>query len=219
METRITAHTGADGRPDNSLEFVAYALKCGVDTLEVDVRRKADGSLAIGHDEVTADAPPLSEVLRMTGTHCGMKINCDLKEPGLEPDVCRLAKTAGLSDRLILSGMVDAFCPVPGAEVYLNLEEYVPNLYLSYREIPNFELEAAEEITAVCAKAGVHTVNAYQGLVTRRFAESLAGNGIGLSVWTVNDDLELKWFLDLGVQNITTRKPALALALRGRKKP
>ena len=40
METLITAHTGADGRPDNSLEFVEYALGCGADTLEVDVRRK-----------------------------------------------------------------------------------------------------------------------------------------------------------------------------------
>lgn len=217
METLITAHTGADGRPDNSLEYVTYALGCGADALEVDVRRRPGGGLAIGHDEAGADTLPLAEVLRQTAARPGMKINCDLKEPGLEGEVCRLAEAAGLSGRLILSGTVDAFCAAPGAEVYLNLEEYVPDLYLNYREIPNFELEAAEKIAAVCAGAGIRTVNAYQGLITRRFARTLEKSGIGLSVWTVNDAWELEWFLDLGVRNITTRKAALALELRARR--
>lgn len=219
METLITAHTGADGRPDNSLEFAAYALGCGADALEVDVRRRPGGVLAIGHDEAGADAPALAEVLRMTAAHPRVRINCDLKEPGLEAEVCRLAEEAGLAGRLILSGTVDAFAPAPGAEVYLNLEEYVPNLYLSYREIPDFELEAAGRIAAVCGEAGIRTVNVYQGLVTRRFAETLAREGIGLSAWTVNDAWELKWFLGLGVRNITTRRPALALALREGREP
>lgn len=216
METLITAHTGADSRPDNSLEYVAYALACGADTLEVDVRRRPDGILAIGHDEVGMDAPELAEVFRMTAARPHVRVNCDLKEPGLEAAVCRLAGDAGLSGsgRLIFSGTVDAFQEVLGAEIYLNMEEYVPDLYLSYREIPNFELEAAERIAAVCKETGIRTVNVYQGLVTRRFAETLARAGVGLSVWTVNDAWELKWFLGLGVRNITTRRPALALRLR-----
>lgn len=214
METRITAHTGADGRPDNSLEYVAYALSCGADALEVDVRRQPGGGLAIGHDEAGADAPPLAEVFRMTAEHPQIKVNCDLKEAGLETAVCSLAEEWGLSGRLILSGTVDAFHGAPGAEVYLNLEEYVPDLYLNYREKPDFELEAAETIRSVCARAGVRTVNVYQGLVTRRFIETLAKAGIGLSVWTVNEPWELGWFLKRGVENITTRRPALALALR-----
>nr|WP_325258794.1 glycerophosphodiester phosphodiesterase [uncultured Oscillibacter sp.] len=216
MQTHITAHTGADGRPDNSLEFVSYALACGADALEVDVRRQAGGRLAIGHDEAGENAPLLAEVFRIVAGQPRIKINCDLKEPGLEEPVCLLAEEAGLlrSGRLILSGTVDAFRPVPGAEVYLNLEEYVPDLYLNYREKPNFELEAADIIRDVCVKAGIRTVNVYQGLVTRRFLETLAGAGIGLSVWTVNETWELKWFLKAGAANITTRRPALALELR-----
>ena len=219
METLITAHTGADGRPDNSLEFVSYALECGADTLEVDVRRNPGGVLAIGHDEAGTEAPLLEEVLRMAAARPCIRVNCDLKEPGLEAPVCRLAEEAGLSGRLILSGTVDAFRDAPGAEIYLNLEEYVPDLYLKYREIPDFELEAAEKIASVCKEAGVHTVNVYQGLVTRRFAETLAQDGIGLSVWTVNSPWELKWFLGLGVRNITTRTAALAQALREGREP
>lgn len=155
----------------------------------------------------------------MTAAHPSMCINCDLKEPGLEASVCRLAEEAGLGGRLILSGTVNAAASVPGAEVYLNMEEYVPDLYLKYREIPNFELEAAETIAAVCRQSGIATVNIYQGLVTRRLAETLARAGVGLSVWTVNDGWELSWFLGLGVRNITTRRPVLALELREGGKP
>lgn len=219
MKTQITAHTGAEGRPDNSLEFVSYALACGADALEVDVRRLPGGALAIGHDGVGEEAPRLAEVLRITAARPGIRINCDLKEPGLEAAVCRLAEEAGLSGRLILSGTVDAAAPALGAEVYLNMEEYVPDLYLSYREKPDFELEAAEKIIAVCEKAGIRTVNIYQGLVTRRLAETLGRAGVGLSVWTVNEAWELKWFLSLGVRNITTRRPALALCLREGREP
>ena len=50
-------------------------------------------------------------------------------------------------------------------------------------------------------------------------AECLARAGVGLSVWTVNDGWELSWFLGLGVRNITTRRPVLALELREGGKP
>lgn len=213
METLITAHTGADGKPDNSLEFVAYALESGADALEVDVRRRGE-RLAIGHDAAGADAPLLEEVFRMTAACPGVRINCDLKEPGLEEDTALLAAREGLAERLIFSGTVDAFRWIPCGEIFLNLEEYVPDLYLNYREIPNFELQAAETVCGVCGRTGIRTVNMYQGIVTRRFAELLKKEGIGISAWTVNDAWELEWFLKLGVRNITTRRARLALELR-----
>ena len=41
----ITAHSGADGTKENSLEFVAYAMQTGADALEVDVRMGENGIL------------------------------------------------------------------------------------------------------------------------------------------------------------------------------
>ena len=67
------------------------------------------------------------------------------------------------------------------AEVYLNIEEYVPDLYLNYRNIPDFELTAAEIITKVCREHGIATVNMNQVLITRRFIETLKDSGIALS--------------------------------------
>ena len=219
-KTLITAHSGADGTPDNSLDFVRYALTLPVDALEVDVRRRADGSLALGHDSTGSDAPSLRQVFDLVAAHPSVKVNCDLKEPGLERDVCQLAQQCGLAGRLIFSGTVcvDALHNLPEAsapvEVYLNLEEYVPDLYNSYRDIPDFELKAAETICGICTAHGIHAVNMNQSLVTRRFRDRLAQAGLGVSAWTVDWPDEMRWFFSRGVHNLTTRRPKAALALR-----
>jgi glycerophosphoryl diester phosphodiesterase len=217
MKTFITAHSGADGRPDNSMEYVQYAIASSADALEVDVRRAADGCLRLAHDEAALDAPALADVLARVAKHPSIKINCDLKTAGLEEAVCQLAAEAGLAGRVILTGTVDAE-KAPGlrdtAEIYLNMEEYVQDLYLGFREFPDFDLRAAEAIAGTCLKNGIKTVNVYQGIVTRRMIETLAAQGIGLSVWTVDVPQEAQWFLSRGVTNITTRTLQTALDLR-----
>ena len=52
----ITAHSGADGTKENSLEFVAYAMQTGADALEVDVRMGENGILILSHDKTDEDA-------------------------------------------------------------------------------------------------------------------------------------------------------------------
>ena len=61
MHTMITAHSGCEGRPDNSLEYVQYALHCGADALEVDVHPKDDG-FYISHDPSDGAHPDLKDV-------------------------------------------------------------------------------------------------------------------------------------------------------------
>lgn len=221
--TKITAHSGAEHTADNSLDFVRYALGLAVDALEVDVRRRADGVLALGHDAADEKSPTLQEVFALVAAHPSMCINCDLKMPGLEREVAALAQQAGLAGRLIFSGTVDAAACAADpalheqAEIYLNIEEHVPDLYVNYRNIPDFELQAAAEIVAVCKRYDVRTVNINQVLVTRRLVRTLAQEGLELSAWTVNEDSELRWFLENSMRNITTREPSLALALRDRQ--
>lgn len=83
----ITAHSGADGTKENSLEFVAYAMQTGADALEVDVRMGENGILILSHDKTDEDAVRLADVFCMMGKYPGMRINCDLKECGLEVSV------------------------------------------------------------------------------------------------------------------------------------
>ena len=47
----ITAHSGCDGTPENSLEFLRTALQSEADAVEVDVRKNGEGKLILSHDE------------------------------------------------------------------------------------------------------------------------------------------------------------------------
>ena len=122
--TKITAHSGAEHTADNSLDFVRYALGLAVDALEVDVRRRADGVLALGHDAADEQSPTLEEVFALVTAHPSMCINCDLKMPGLEQEVAALAQQAGLAvyhaDGSLVAGRGTGAAAVAGGFVDFN---------------------------------------------------------------------------------------------------
>ena len=219
--TILTAHSGADGFPDNSLAYVRHALASEADALEIDVRRGADGALRLGHDAADDAVPTLAEVFALLAAAPGKRVNCDLKERGLETEVCSLARGFGLGGRVILTGSADAdlYAASPAlretAELWVNIEEYVPGVY-ERRDwsLPPL-LAAADGILAVCARCALSTVNVNYRLAVPPFAERLAAAGVGLSVWTVNGEPDIRRFLNEGVFALTTRNLAAALRIRG----
>ena len=211
MYTMITAHSGADGTPDNSLSYLRRALSLSVDALEIDIRR-GDGGLVLSHDLPPEDAVSLDAALAMIAAHPSMKVNCDLKEPGLEDAVCTLA--APLAGRLILTGTVDPAAVRGRAEVCLNIEEHIPDFYRRYREEADFPRRAAAEIAPLCRDAGIRTINVCHWLVTRPFLDALAAEGLGVSAWTADEPEHLAWLFAAGVDNVTTRRTDLALSIR-----
>lgn len=78
--TLITAHSGADSTPENSIEFVKYALTIDADVLEIDVRMGEKNNLVISHDQAGNDAVMLQEVFETIKPVSSVRINCDLKE-------------------------------------------------------------------------------------------------------------------------------------------
>ena len=209
--TLITAHNGADGTQEGSLEYVHYALSTDADVMDIDIRRRPDGMLVFTHDVPTADLQlvPIEDVfLRVSGT--GKLVNCDLKEAGLESAVYALALKCGIEQQLIYSGTVSAaYCQETGlhrlVRIALNIEEYVPDLYARCRRDPAQMVEAAKEMSAVCRRHGIGCVNANYRLAADAFMDVLEENGMELSVWTVDDPAEAARFLRRGIENVTTR--------------
>lgn len=219
----ITAHSGADGTKENSLEFVAYAMETGADALEVDVRMGENGILILSHDKTDEDAVHLADVFRMMGKCPGMRINCDLKERGLEVAVRQLALISGLkTEQILYSGSVR---PVPvtesciwrDVEVFWNIEEYLPDIYKEQKEDLLFE-QAAYKISRACRKYGIHTVNVNEKIATEEFIRVTGENDIDLSVWTVNEEERFRDLLGQGVKNITTRNVKMACEVRSSEK-
>ncbi len=220
--TMITAHSGCDGTPDNSIAFLRYAAGTGVDCLEVDVRLNSHGTLVLAHDTEAVDPPTLQQAFGIIRSVPGLLLNCDLKKHGLEQAIWRLAKEERVSDRLIYSGDVSAAAmadePAMAAAVrwYFNLELRFPRIYTD----PSDGLGAcsaayvALELGKTMRMVHADCLNLNWKLWSTALWDALLRAKIPLSVWTPDSEAHLRFFLGQGVANITTRQADRALGLR-----
>ena len=216
MRTMITAHSGCEGRPDNSLEYVRYALTCGADALEVDVHPRGD-SFCISHDAPMGNCPSLETVFSLV-RDTGVRINCDLKEPGLEQGVLHLARSCGVEEQLLFSGTVSSEAmedPVIRQRTFWNLESALPALL--ERSDPEAAPSESEirEAARLCKAHGAAAINLHYSICTPENLSIFQEAGVAVSAWTVNDPAEAQFLLDKGLFNITTRRPLIVCALRG----
>lgn len=217
MPTMITAHSGCEGTTENSIEHIQCALRCGVDALEVDVRSDTGGALYLSHDESpqAGQCPTLQEALALI-RGSGMRINCDLKSPGIERQVLDLARSCGTAEQLILSGTVSTAAltdPEIRCRTFWNIEEALPSMRQRYLNeqypTPQELLEALEQ----CKKYEVPVVNIYYELCTPEFLAACQQAGLGVSAWTVNDEIWAQTLLDAQIFNLTTRRPLMVRTL------
>ena len=197
IRTMITAHAGAENTPANTMESVRYLAECGADAIDVDVRL-LDGRPVMTHDAPGEHCEPLADCLAELARHDGLRVNLDMKESGQTAAVAGLVRESGMSGRTILTGGVDddelATARAAGMEVWCN-DDAAPG------DAPLPERVAAR---------GLEIIN----IDHREVDDALLQNPQRLSVWTVNEEADLRRFLAAGVRNITTRKPLLALRLR-----
>ena len=206
----ITAHSGCEGTPDNSIEHIRTALSCGAEMFEIDVHEH-DGVLYLTHNRQNdyTSCPTLAQCFELAAAHPTMCINCDVKTFGLTAPVIELAKNYGMESRILFTGSVaPEELPVVNAsqsDWWLSLwcsdheAEDLENACRTYRELNNL----------------YRIINLDQNMVNDRVIRTMKETGHTLSVWTVNTEEGLRRIMSTGVAvNITTRIPKLALEIR-----
>lgn len=204
--TIITAHSGCEHTAPNSREHILSAIDSGAEMIEFDIREK-DGYFFLSHDipQLPDKCVPLDEAMSLLQPHEKMKINCDVKTENLMEEVMKTAARYGMSDRIVFTG-----APANGKlETARGLGADMWHSLFG-RETPE-EVEAA---IAECRDSGCVSLNLYFKMADEALHRRLLSAGMGLSVWTVNEEADLRRMLELGVMNITTTQPRLALRLR-----
>ncbi len=206
----ITAHSGCEKTPDNSIEHIRTAIASGAEMFEIDIN-EFDGTLYLTHDrrDDYSDVPTLAECFGMAAAHPGICINCDVKSFGLTTPVIELAKQYGMESRILFTGSVAPDeLPVlnaSSADWWLSLwrsdhePEDLENACRTYREL----------------NGGYQIINLDQNMVNDRVIRTMQETGHTLSIWTVNTEENLYRLMQTGVTaNITTRIPLAALRIR-----
>lgn len=205
----LTAHSGSDNTLENSLSFVEKMLERNIQSIEVDVRRSKKGQLYLSHDRVDSwrDAKNifmLEELFQyLADRQRQTRINCDLKEPGLEAEVKWTAKKWEVYDQVVFSGDVNPahLETWDRQKIYFNIENCLPNIY----KVDSLKKSHFDVLMYFCKKYGLKTINLQYAFCSDEWIEWCFEEDIQLSVWTVNNFEEIEQFNQKGIYNVTSR--------------
>ncbi len=204
--TVITAHSGCEGTPPNSREHILAAIASGAEMLEVDIRGR-NGYLYLSHDEGEDPSACVSfdELLDLIFPVPALRVNCDVKTDGLIEGVMKAAHARGLGGRMLFTGQCNhrgELIARLGGELWISMW-------------PSADHEADLRATAEAYPAAADPIlNVHYSMISQENYAYLRERGMDFSAWTVDDEPTLRALLGMGITNITTRKPCLAMALR-----
>ena len=222
----ITAHSGCEGTPDNSIASIETGVALGADCVEIDIRMDAQGGLWLTHDLPShfSGLTPVADAFSLI-QKSGIAVNCDLKEYGALLPVLSLAEQWGIGpEKLIFSGSVDTALLeeqpdiARRSRIFLNSEELVRDLS------KEDALDRAGQTTFLLANIGTASkrlhalgaaaLNAPYKYMPDELIAGLRERNVALSLWTLNEETPLREFMGKDLLNITTRCAAIALGIR-----
>jgi glycerophosphoryl diester phosphodiesterase len=226
--TLIIAHRGASvAERENTIAAFRAARRLGADMVELDVRRTADGALAVHHDARLEDGtalvtlaatelPPHVPLLDAALDACaGMGVNVEVKNSPLDPDfdpdrrlaaaVVELVAARGDHDRVIVSSFDPATIERARA-----LDPRVPTAWLTVG------VDAATA-AATCTAGGHRFWHPYADDLTPEAVDRAHAAGLGVNTWTVDDPDRMAELAAWGTDGICTNVPDVAVAVLRRR--
>ncbi len=235
MGPLISAHAGSCGAPNLPVaERYARAVELGVDFVELDLRRTADGVYVSHHDDLTpsgrsiprltlaelksdlgAELLTLDDLLEIVSGRAGLHV--DLKEGGYEAEIvstllarvadARFVVTTG--DVASIRAIKDRF-PAVHAGLTLGTDMKNAQAWVMLTERLG-ELFPGPRLR----RSHADFVAAYKQLASIRLLSYCAHRRMAAWVWTVDEEVEITRFMaDPRVTTLITNRPDIALRWR-----
>ena len=232
--TLVIGHKGAAGlAPENSLAAFRAARDVGADGVELDVRRTADGALAVHHDAALADGRRLLD-LEASGLPQGIAtlgpaldacdglalVNVEIKNWPLDGD---FDESLAIADAVVAAL---AERPTGERERYVvscfhlptvdRVRELAPDLVTAWL-VGIVGSDDGAQVIAEAVDHGHRALHPHHALVTRGLVERAHAEELAVNTWTCNDPERIRWLAEgAGVDGIVTDLPDVALAVLGR---
>ena len=200
----LTAHTGCEGTEDNSLEAIKKGYESGADIVEFDLNFTADNEAVLSHDKAKGKCVTLDEAFALVAQLEGLRVNVDCKSVVNLKAVTELAQKHGVSDRFFYTGIFEkdvaaVKAQTPEITYWLNYE-----VKALKKNNEKYLLSLAQKVREL----GAAGLNISHKRCSKRLVEIFHREGLLVSIWTVNKKKHMLRALELGVDNITTRKPS-----------
>ncbi|MBQ8182705.1 MAG: glycerophosphodiester phosphodiesterase [Clostridia bacterium] len=197
-----TAHTGCLDTKDNSLESIDVGVCNGAQIVEFDVNYY-DGIPVLSHDEPKGGEISLEQAFLKVKEYDNLRVNVDIKNTEYLEKVQIIAEETGVLDRIFFTGInlsdveaVKKACP--DVEYYLNVDVSSPKAQ---------DEEYLMSLVAQVKECGAVGINFNKANATQELVDIFHENGLLVSIWTVNNKIDIYKILSYGPDNITTRRP------------
>jgi glycerophosphoryl diester phosphodiesterase len=232
----VIGHGGAgDFFPGNSREAIEQALKIGVDRIEIDVQRSADGDLVLVHDdafllhgrktptdEITTaqfrqllpSLLTLDELIDLNRDNVPLLF--DVKLPGYEPDLIaairrhRIAAAAASSTHpIVLWRLRRAFPDMRLGLSTGHMATGIPSRPGRFVMSGTLRLATPLPLVAAMRLCGATETMIQHRVCTPRLVRTVHAGGRLVNVWTVDRPDQMRHFIDMGVDGIISNRPDL----------
>jgi glycerophosphoryl diester phosphodiesterase len=218
----LIGHRGAAAlAPENTLAAIEAGVRAGVDVVELDVLRRADGTLVLAHGpELPPDAPRLVDALALAAD-LGVDVQLDVKLGGLEAGCIDALRAHGLLDRSFVSSF-----SLPILRAFAELEPALRRAFTypeDRRNVTGSRLlrpavrPGLAALRAVLPRrlprwlraAEAHAATLNWAVVTRAAVAACHASGAEVYVWTVNEPALVKTLVETGIDGIITDDPRI----------
>lgn len=203
----ITAHTGAFNTPMNSVESVEAAIANKAEVIELDVRRRPNGTIVMAHDIVLTnkDGVDIREAFALL-VNTDIKINLDIKETRVLNDLYQILVDYSLVEKSFLTGIESSDVKAVKESKCAQLDYYL-NCTPSRTKI--FMDDYRQGMIDMLDETGAVGINCNYKFASSQLSNLLHTKGYKLSVWTIDTENKAKKMLVCKPDNITTKDPEM----------
>jgi len=192
------------------MEFVVFFCdKQDISAIKVDVRMNREYQLVLHHDalEEGQQYVALEDMFAyIARENSPIRINCDLKETGLEEAVYKLADKYALWPQVELSGTVACrYLSKWSNQILMNIENGMDDSFHG-EHIGRWGENVLLEALAKLSRSQAKIININHQLFTDAVKEKGKLLELEFSLWTVNDLIAIENYEKENIYNITTRK-------------
>lgn len=208
----LTAHGGAENTGRNTYKYFDAMKTRKMEAIEVDIHR-VGGELVIAHimpSLIKSRRIPLRYVFEYCKEH-GFMVNCDVKATGLVKYVVALAEEIGVADKVYFTGSVSAkdLQDLGDTIAYMNELFFILKYPLSVENLPKIK-----KYLDSFGVPNVKGINVSYTRVNDKILKKAQEIGLGVSLFTIDNEEKLKEYLQYDLDNITTNLIDKAIELR-----
>lgn len=206
VEFTVTAHTGPEGTPYNSIEGMQKGIASGANIIEFDLNDH-NGTPVLSHNKPKGDEVLFSDALDILVANPTIRANIDVKTTTPLKAAYQLIEAKNLKNRVFFTGVKESYVSA--------VKENCPDIAFFLNVTPRLSTSSKyyEGLAKKVKDYGAIGANCNYLFANKLLVDTFHNEGLLVSLWTANDEFSMIRCLSYAPDNITTKQPSQLISI------